>query len=601
VTDWQLLQRWVQTGSEPAFAELVARYANLVYGCGLRQTGDCHAAEDISQAVFIILARRARFIGSTTPLGGWLFNVARFTATNYRRMNARRLRREQQAAAMISKRNATQPANAEISRLLDNAIAALSSKERDAVIMRFYENKTNQEVGSALGISEDAAAQRISRAVSHLGDWFRRKGSGLSQAGLIAMLPIEFSQSIPTQLIHKMTSVAIKPILDSTISSQLARHALRAVAWAKIKFLTGTLAALLLLSVGGAAYYRNLSVPAQVPQLSPSISGTVTRSFSHPGTAVLKAAISADGQRALTGGGLPFNATRAVHTEIRLWDLNSGKELQQFQGHTGRLTGLTFLPGDDRAISAADDGTARLWNLNTGLQMKLYDAQLPITGMALSPNGKTILTGARVLTTLQYEPIANQTTPTLRLWDVQSGQDFQMFRQFTHGVSHVAYAPNGHQIAASLDPEPQQILLWNLDQSEPMRLHLPRTLVTSLIFSPEGTLVAGFQDGTIRKWDSLTGKELDHWKVEDGEVFALAFSTHGQFLISAGGTVHVTSPGVSEWTDCLLHVCDARTGTRLAAWPGHETGVYSLEFNATGEELLSAGGQRVCLRTVKGN
>src|SRR4051812_26177544 len=74
--DIELLDKYARTNSEPAFAELVSRHVNLVYSVALRSTGNAHAAQEISQAVFVILARKAKSLSSHTALSGWLYQAA---------------------------------------------------------------------------------------------------------------------------------------------------------------------------------------------------------------------------------------------------------------------------------------------------------------------------------------------------------------------------------------------------------------------------------------------------------------------------------------------------------------------------------------------
>src|SRR5258708_3708200 len=97
LSDAELLARFARNNSETAFSTLVQRYLNLVYSIALRQTGNPHAAEEITQAVFIILASKASSLGRNTVLPGWLYNAARLTALNWQRAEARRVRREQEA------------------------------------------------------------------------------------------------------------------------------------------------------------------------------------------------------------------------------------------------------------------------------------------------------------------------------------------------------------------------------------------------------------------------------------------------------------------------------------------------------------------------
>ena len=179
--DMDLLREYARRNSEEAFATLVARHINLVFSVALRQVRDPHLAEEITQAVFIILARKAAALGPKTILPGWLCRAARYVSANALTIQRRRHRREQEAH-LQSILNESEPCDwPQIAPLLDGAMEQLGRKDHDAVVLRFFEGKSFKEVGSALGATEDAAKMRVNRALEKLrkflrnAAWFRQR------------------------------------------------------------------------------------------------------------------------------------------------------------------------------------------------------------------------------------------------------------------------------------------------------------------------------------------------------------------------------------------------------------------------------------------
>ena len=177
--DLTLLREYARSNSEEAFASLVSRHVNLVYSVALRQVRDPHLAEEITQAVFIILVRKADSLGDKTILPGWLCRTARYASANALTIQRRRQRREQEAF-MQSTLNEAEPMQEEtwnqIAPMLDGAMERLGQKDHDALVLRFFENKTFAEVGATLGASEDAAKMRVNRALEKLRKFFTKRG-----------------------------------------------------------------------------------------------------------------------------------------------------------------------------------------------------------------------------------------------------------------------------------------------------------------------------------------------------------------------------------------------------------------------------------------
>src|SRR5947207_11676158 len=166
--DSVLLKEYLEHGSEEAFATLVARHVNKVYSIALRHTRNAHQAEEITQAVFVILARRSRQLGKRVILSGWLCRTARLSAVTFVRSEIRRTRREQEAHMQSLLNESESEVWPQIAPLLDAAMAGLSQADHDAVALRFFDGKRLKEIGAALGASEDAAKMRVNRAVAKL-------------------------------------------------------------------------------------------------------------------------------------------------------------------------------------------------------------------------------------------------------------------------------------------------------------------------------------------------------------------------------------------------------------------------------------------------
>src|SRR5678816_3177981 len=166
--DSVLLRQYVENHSDEAFAALVTRHINLVYSVALRYVGAPHQAEEVVQAVFILFAKKAVQLRHDKAVSSWLFQATRLTASNFIRGETRRHRREQEAHMQSVLNDSGTDAWPRIAPLLDDAVAGLSEKDRDAIVLRFYEGRSLREVGAVLGASEDAAEQRVSRAVERL-------------------------------------------------------------------------------------------------------------------------------------------------------------------------------------------------------------------------------------------------------------------------------------------------------------------------------------------------------------------------------------------------------------------------------------------------
>ena len=207
MTDHELLRRYVLEGAQDAFGGLVRRHVDLVYSAALRQVQSAQLAQEVAQSVFVDLARNARRFRPDQPLGAWLYVVTRRTAIDVIRRESRRQEREQ-TAMEIAAMNSTPSPWPQVEPLLDEAMELLSDADRRAVLLRFFENQPLRDVGLALGVSEDAAQKRISRALEQLRVFFTKRGVAVGSAALATELSAHAVQAAPAALGATIASAA---------------------------------------------------------------------------------------------------------------------------------------------------------------------------------------------------------------------------------------------------------------------------------------------------------------------------------------------------------------------------------------------------------
>lgn len=251
-SDIELVRQYADSHSEGAFETLVSRHINLVYSAALRQVRDPQLAQEITQAVFIILARKAGSLSPKTILSGWLYRTTRYTAANALRSEISRQRREQEAQMQSTvDHSPSESVWHEMSPLLDEAMERLGQADRDAIVLRYFENKSLEEVGTALGLQERAAQKRVARSLEKLRAFFNKRGIALSGVAVAAALTANAVQAAPTGLNGIITASAITHSATAGTSSlALAKGVLKLMAWTKTKTALTAVASVLLL--GGA-------------------------------------------------------------------------------------------------------------------------------------------------------------------------------------------------------------------------------------------------------------------------------------------------------------------------------------------------------------
>ena len=257
MTDMELVRKYARSQDEVAFAELVHRLLNLVFSVACRYTGQNEDARDIAQAVFIVLARKARTLRDQTVLTGWLYETTRFTAAHWQRTQVRRQAREQDAF-MQSLESDSAAVWQQLSPHLEAAMSKLAERDRTLLALRFYENRSGPEAAAMLGIKEEAAHKRTARALEKLRKYFGRKGIALSATAIAGAVSANAVQTAPVGLAAAITSAALSGTTFTTAAMIAATKSITMTTIQKI-----TLTAALTISVGVGIYQANEAAKAR--------------------------------------------------------------------------------------------------------------------------------------------------------------------------------------------------------------------------------------------------------------------------------------------------------------------------------------------------
>lgn len=279
---------------------------------------------------------------------------------------------------------------------------------------------------------------------------------------------------------------------------------------------------------------------------------------------IIRCAISPSGRLALTAGN---------DGTVRMFHLESGKELKKFKEHNGQSYTVAFSPVGWLALSGGEDGRLVLWDLDVGEKVRALDGHgANVCGAAFSPDGKLIASGSW--------------DRSIRVWDVATGKELRKLEGHSDGIMAVAFSPDSKTLA-SAGGEDKTVRLWDVGSGKELKkLEGHAAMVRAVAFSPSGThvLSGGYQgDNTARLWDVLTGKEVLTLKCTDG-VHGLAISSDGRHAL-------IAVPPAKE-AQCW----DLQTGKLLHTFGGiHATDAV---FLPDGEHAVIADGEK-SLRLVR--
>jgi RNA polymerase sigma factor (sigma-70 family) len=250
--DRKLLTAYARDGSEEAFTALARRYLDLVYSVALRQSGNSEQARDVAQAVFLLLARKAESLDPETILAGWLYRTARFVSLEALRAETRRKLREECMASALPEESSHEEIWKEVSPHLDEAMERISELDRNAIILRYFENRPFRDLSAALGMSEEAAKKRVSRALEKLRSVLARKGIRSTGSLLGTALVASAVQPTPPALAAVILPGIGMSSAGALPAKILVKGVLEMMTYTKIQ--TAAVGAVILLMVGGTGY-----------------------------------------------------------------------------------------------------------------------------------------------------------------------------------------------------------------------------------------------------------------------------------------------------------------------------------------------------------
>jgi len=254
-SDRELLADYVAQGSQAAFAEIVRRHAPAVYATCFRVLNDAHDAEDAAQAVFLILARKAQEISRRATPAGWLHQVAEHAARNARRVRARRVRHEREAAAM--RKGAEHSARwEELRPKLDGAVEALPRRLRDPLTLRYFYGRSETEIAAELNCPRTTVASRLSAGLTRLRAKLKRRDAGLSVALLASLLRENAALVAPENLTASIQAACLDKAGASATAWEIGEATMKAMWWRRMYRGVGLSAAGVLLCVLGLLVAR---------------------------------------------------------------------------------------------------------------------------------------------------------------------------------------------------------------------------------------------------------------------------------------------------------------------------------------------------------
>jgi RNA polymerase sigma factor (sigma-70 family) len=606
--DWQMLQQFVDLRDEEAFSRLVVRHGPMVLALARRTVGDYQLAEDVFQATFLVLARKAHAIRGRQSLAAWLHSVAFRIAL--------RVRKSQQRSRDLHMpvRTAPDPLDELTAReyltIIDEELAKLPEKYRLPLLLCHRVGLTQDEAAERLHLCQGTLKGRLERGRRELRRRLARRGVALG-ATLAALMPLEQAAlAVPHALIRTTSIAAVKNEPSSLAVKALACHALQSmlVTQLRLPITALLLASMVVFAVAWATPWAPLPAPlAPVAAAQPPDPGQDKGLDLHgdtlPKDAVMRLGTmqfrAAGATLALSPDGQTLIGMRGGKV-ISFWDVATGKLKETREIRTRQDWG-TVLSWDGRWLLVDSNRVLEVWNIQSSDLAHKVPFKDRVEAKALSRDGKHVAA------------VEGRTDFTVRVWELASGMETFSAKVHSEGsTDYVAFTPDGRKLLASFASADVGTICWDLTTGQQLWQNKRQgTLGRSPAFSADGgvllssqepldlatgnsvwldklprqewgTQIEALPDGKTVLMTSMEGVLV--WDLQTGkEIRRLSGAGEEMVVAPDGKTVITNSGALQRW--------DLASGKPLYAdlfEVGHQQEVHSVVFSADGKRLVSA-------------
>ncbi len=644
LSDRELLRRFTQERDEAAFATLVRRHGPLVLRVGHHILHNAHDAEDVFQATFLVLARKAASRQWHESVGPWLHRVAYRLALKVRAAGARRFSEQQHATEHTSADPLAVVTGRELCGAVDAELSHLAEKWRAPLVLCCLEGFTRDEAARYLGLSLGTFKRRLERGRALLRQRLVRRGFPLSAALAAALGAEQATQAaLPTGLAQAAVQTAMGTMLGKAapaaalVSSRvaaLAEGSLQGMGLAKLKTVLAVVLAMCLAGAGvGLAFQQASTAPPSAEKQPPPSATAEAGGRSEPRSPRSRLDRSGDPlpARALarlgtlrfrTGGDvaqIAFSpdgkilASASEDEAVYVWETSTGKLLRRLEDATGYQDAGVAISPDGKLLVAGRYQDLHRWDLATGRELPSFHLR-EVTTLAVvtfSPDGK-------ILACHGFLQGGDRSKNTIVFLDTASGKELHRLMGLDHYVAPCIAFSRDSTWWAYANKKDRQIWLYDARTGNEIRQLTGHTnAAVTVAISPDGqTLASTDQTGVLRFWEAATGKLLSR----TGQFRAtnnLTYSPDGKYLVGAGflsephlwdvatGT-ELNSSAPTHYQGCItispdgkvlacpvdhtIYLWDMAAGKALHPLQGHRKGVKSMAFAPDGKTLAAACG-----------